>query len=445
MSKGWMITGTSSGSGKTTITIALLRALKNKGYSVQPYKCGPDYIDPMFHKMATGHSSYSLDGWMLKEEKIKEIFYKNIQNSDIGIIEGVMGYYDGLGVELDCGSSYQIAKMLKIPSLLVVDGSKSSTSVAAIVKGFLSITEKSYIKGIIVNKVSGEKHYQLVKTAIERYNDVECYGYMKKLSDISFESRHLGLIPTDEIPDIDNDINSLANEITQTIDLDKLYRDGFIENYDVKEEKIKKTYNKRIAIAKDKAFNFYYPSNIDLLKSLGIELVEFSPLKDSKLPANIDGLYLGGGYPEVYAKELEENKSIREDIRLKIENGLPVYAECGGLMYLTNSIENKSGDTHKMVGVIDANSQMTSRLQHFGYVEVSIGEKEVIKGHEFHYSKIQDNAEFEKIYKVYKRRENEIVDTWECGYHINNILASYVHINFESNREFLYKMLDCIK
>lgn len=441
VTKAWMITGANSGSGKTTITIALLRALKNKGYDIQPFKCGPDYIDPMFHKIATARPSYSLDGWMLTEEKVKSIFFTQMQGRELGIVEGVMGYYDGLGLELDQGSSYQIARCLEIPALLVVDGSKSSTSVAAVVKGFLAMAEPSYIKGVIVNKVSGEKHYQLVKGAIEKYTDISCYGYMPYLKDFSFESRHLGLVPTDEIPEIESQIDYLAQRLSETVEIDRLVSEGVVGAAPVYLEEVKQKFHKRVAIAKDAAFNFYYASNLDLLAEMGVELVAFSPLKDKALPEDIQGLYLGGGYPEVYAQVLANNHALKEDIKNKIEAGLPTYAECGGLMYLTESITDKAGNAYEMVGVLPAQSSMTTRLQHFGYVDVQVGDQWQIKGHEFHYSKTEPKAAIDMIYKVMKKREGALVDEWMCGYRKYNLLGTYVHLNFENNRAFLEALL----
>ncbi|MDF2523148.1 MAG: hypothetical protein K0R31_789, partial [Clostridiales bacterium] len=395
-----VIAGTNSGCGKTTVTAGIMSALVNRGLQVQAFKVGPDYIDPMFHTFVTGRYSRNLDSWMLKEDVLSHLFVKNSQDADISVVEGVMGFYDGFGGHSTIGSTSHVSIIINAPVILVVNGEGTSLSLAALVKGFKEFDKDVEIRGIIINNIKSQGGYQLLKEIVEETTGIPVVGYLLKNDSFSLTSRHLGLIPSGEIEGLKDRMEVLSKEIEKTIDLEQLINianesvefenkslDFFYSQLDYGEQK------PRIAVAWDKAFNFYYQDNLDLLENLGAKLEFFSPLKDSKLPDNIDGLYFGGGYPEVYAKDLEENALMRQEIKKAIEHGIPAYAECGGLMYLSESLQDKEGNTFNMAGCIPGESKMTSSLQRFGYIEVELKGNNVltekpnkVRAHEFHYS-----------------------------------------------------------
>lgn len=433
-----MFAGTSSDVGKTTIVLGVMRALRNRGLKVQGYKAGPDYIDTAFHTFATGNYSRNLDTWMMTEEVILNLYSKNAVDSDIAIMEGVMGMYDGADVRSTIGSSAHLSKITKTPIILIINGKGVAASAAAMVLGFKNFDSDVEIKGVIVNQVSGEKHYELIKDAIEYHVGIKCLGYLKNQKEISLKSRHLGLIPSVEVDSLDKKIDLVAKLVEETIDLDLLLEIAstaeVINSTDLIKEKEKKV---RLGVARDSSFNFYYQDNLDLLESLGCELVMFSPVNDNKLPKDLDGLYIGGGFPEVFGKELEENISMRNSIKTAIENNLPTYAECGGLMYLTEYIEDLEGNKFKMCGVFENGSKMTKTLQRFGYVNVTLNKDSIIgkkgtsfKAHEFHRSIVTENTELLKVYDINKETKNL---NWNCGYMKYNCLGGYPHIHFYSN------------
>lgn len=439
--KGVLIAGTHSGSGKTTISMGIMAALSDRGHKVQPFKVGPDYIDPSFHGFVTDTSSYNLDAFMLDDDTIRYV-YGSVGDSDINIIEGVMGMYDGYGTIDSIGSSAHIAKILDVPVILVVDGSGTSTSAAATVLGFKELDKGVNIAGVIINKVSGEVHYNMVKKAIEHFTNIPCIGYLPKSELVSLNSRHLGLIPAHEVDELNGKIAELAKLVDRYIDLDAIMQlakgsfDGYSSN------KVDSFINmerhlfdgKRIGVMRSSAFTFYYQSNINMLNSLGVNLVDINPIEDTTLP-DIDALYIGGGFPEVFAKELSSNNSFMSDLRKKLEDGLKCYAECGGLMYLSRSIELLDGTSYPMVGFIDAHSCMTKRLQRFGYIDVDyMGIN--MKCHEFHRSKLYDeNVDYR--YDIKKYRDGKLQKEYNCGVVKKNTLAGYPHVHFLSNLEFV--------
>jgi cobyrinic acid a,c-diamide synthase len=439
-----VIAGTQSGVGKTTISTGIMRALVLRDIDVQPFKVGPDYIDPAFHSFVTGNKSRNLDSWMLEEEILRGLFIKNSHNKRISVIEGVMGLYDGFGIQRDMGSTAHVSKIIKSPVILVIDGGGMSSSAAAMVLGYKSYDTEMDLKGVIINNVSGEKHYQLLKRVIEKDTGIKCFGYLKKNLNIKLESRHLGLVPSVEVDGLENKLNELAEMVEGTMDIDGIISlaDGAIElKYSNKTNiSINKTIN--IGVALDKAFNFYYQDNLDLLEDLGANLVYFSPLKDKDLPKNLHGLYIGGGFPEVFAKELEENIQMRNAIKKASANGMPIYAECGGLMFLTNSITTLEDKRFKMVGAFHRDARMTKRLQRFGYVYVNInkscaisGGNEMVRAHEFHRSTLNDSSGENCAYRVDKIRENQLQKSWECGLVKDNTLGAYAHIHFYANKK----------
>ena len=442
-----LIAGTNSGVGKTTISLGIMQALTKRNMKVQPYKVGPDYIDPSYHTFITNRHSRNLDSYMLDDEKIKYVFNKSSQDADISIVEGVMGLFDGIGIDLDNCTSSHTSKILKAPVILVINGKAMAASSAAMVLGYKQIDKDVDIKGVIVNNVKTKTHYEIIKQSIETYCDVEVLGYFPPNDEFSLDSRHLGLVPSVEIDCLKNKFNNLADEIEKYIDIDRILEISQTEevesNFDlspfIKTNEIK---NKKIEIAYDKAFNFYYRENIELLQELGLNIKYFSPLEDKEV-ANCDYIYIGGGFPEIFAKELELNESMRNSIKKAHENNIPIYAECGGLMYLGEKLIDQENKECNMVGVFKGYSEMTSSLKRFGYcygiskVETILSKKgEMIKGHEFHHSVFQTKEEC--AYTMRKERDKKIVDEWEGGYSKNNTLATYLHTHFYNN-------LDCIK
>lgn len=443
-----VIAGTNSGCGKTTVTAGIMAALIHRGLKVQPYKVGPDYIDPMFHTFVTGRDSRNLDSWMLKEDVVNHLFIKNSLDADIAVVEGVMGFYDGFGGHTTVGSSAHVSRIIKAPVILVVNGEGASVSLAALIKGFMEFDRDVNVQGVIINNIKSAGSYQLLKEVVQEYAGIPVIGYLPKADSFALTSRHLGLVPSGEIEGLREKMEQLAAEVAKTIDLDLLLSIAneapLLEDLplDVQPQITTMEQKPRIAVAWDKAFNFYYRDNLDLLEEYGAKLVFFSPLEATTLPADIDGLYIGGGFPEVYARELERNSLLREDIKRAIENGIPAYAECGGLMYLSESIEDKEGNTYRMVGSIPGESKMTSKLQRFGYIEVEMKDENVlskkpvvVRAHEFHYSSTTVHGNLDTCYKVIKSRRNGEPSTWECGYKVNNILAGYPHIHFWANTE----------
>lgn len=441
-----MIAAPSSGSGKTTIVCGVLKLLLNKGLSVTSFKCGPDYIDPMFHSKVIGVKSRNLDLFLNDENTVKNLLIENSKNSDIAVIEGVMGFYDGLAGKSLTASSYHLSKVTKTPTILVINSKGKSRSIVAEIKGFLDYKQDSNIKGVILNNMSS-MIYPSIKEIIEEELNISVIGYVPKNSDFSIESRHLGLVTADEIKDLEQRIGSIAKALEETIDINKLISiANCIDKIECSEIKIPKVEGVNIAIARDKAFCFYYEDNINLLKLMGANIIEFSPLKDS-LPKNIHGLIIGGGYPELYAKALSENTTLLNEIKERLSSGLPCLAECGGFMYLGKSIKGDDGQVYPMVDYFNHESFNTNKLSRFGYVNLvankdnllcTLGEE--IKAHEFHYYDSTENGETFNARKPLGKRN------WNCIREKNNTLAGYPHIHYYSNINFPYNFLKkCVK
>lgn len=429
-----VIAGTHSGAGKTTVTAGLLAALWKKGLSVQPFKVGPDYIDTGYHAVAAGRMSYNLDLWMMPAPNILQLFRHGMDGIDIGVIEGVMGLYDGVGSTPE-GSTAEIAKLLKAPVILVVDAGGMSTSAAAQVLGYKSFDRDLRLAGVIVNNVGSEHHYKLVKDAVESYTDVPALGFLPRDRSVELPSRHLGLLPAEEMERHAEIIEKTAGLVREWIDLDQvtaLARSaGPLPQ--VTPIAFKRGKPVQIAVARDESFSFYYRSTLELLASQGAELRYFSPMKDGRLPENIDGLYLGGGFPEVFAGELAANRDLLNDINNKLKEGLYCYAECGGFMYLTESITSKNGEKHTMACFFDGHTVMTNRLQRFGYVDIEFTGDNVLgkagqkaRGHEFHHSLVEGIT----CPTTYLVKSALSGGQWHCGYRRANTLAAYAHIDF---------------
>jgi cobyrinic acid a,c-diamide synthase len=442
-----LIAGTNSGVGKTTISLGIMQALTKRGLKVQPYKVGPDYIDPSYHTFITGRDSRNLDSYMLEDEKIKYIVNEASEEADISVIEGVMGLYDGFGIDLDACTSSYTSKLLKAPVILVINGKAMSSSAAAMVLGYKELDKNVNIKGVVVNNVKTKGHYELIKGAIEKYCNTEVLGYFPPNEKFSLESRHLGLIPSVEMESLKEKFSDLGDEIEKYIDIDRLIEisesESVKSNFDLKD--LPRFENKKVAIAYDKAFNFYYKENIELLEHMGCEIVKFSPLNDKKVPES-DCIYIGGGFPEIFAKELHLNESMRLSIKNAHEKNIPIYAECGGLMYLGEKLKDSDENIYNMVGIFKGTSEMTSSLKRFGYCDgiakedtILSNEGEVIKGHEFHHSEFKSDENC--VYKMIKKRGDKIVDEWDGGYSKGNTLATYLHTHFYNNLDSIIKFI----
>ncbi|WP_338561472.1 cobyrinate a,c-diamide synthase [Paraclostridium sordellii] len=442
-----LIAGTNSGVGKTTISLGIMQALTKRNLKVQPYKVGPDYIDPSYHTFITGRDSRNLDSYMLDDEKIKYIFKNASKDADISVIEGVMGLYDGFGIDLNsCTSSYT-SKILKSPVILVINGKAMSSSAAAMVLGYKELDKEVNIKGVIVNNVKTKNHYELIKESIEKYCNVEVLGYFPPNEKFKLDSRHLGLVPSVEIEALTEKFYDLGSEIEKYINIDRLIEISESKEIETSFElnELPKFKNKSIAVAYDKAFNFYYKENLELLNQMNIEIKTFSPLYDEIVP-KADCIYIGGGFPEVFAKELGINKKMRESIKKAHENNVPIYAECGGLMYLGEKLLDLDGNEYEMVGIFEGISKMTKSLKRFGYCDgiakvdtVFSNKGDIIKGHEFHHSEFNSNEECS--YKMVKKRGNKIVDKWYGGYSKGNTLATYLHTHFYNNLDSIIKFV----
>lgn len=439
----FMVAGTKSGVGKTTVAMGIMAAL-SKRMTVQPYKVGPDYIDPAFHSHITGRGCRNLDSYMLSEEMIRYFYHKNLDGADVALTEGVMGLFDGAEVGSDIGTSAHIAKILKLPVILVVDGSKVASSLAATVKGFDTFDADLGVAGVIVNNVGSEAHYEILKKAIEHHTQVKPCGYLKKNQTLALPERHLGLVPASEQVALDQVFETLAAAIEETVDLDTILSMTETEKGQdpTTEPQVFNEIPVRIGIAVDKAFSFYYQDALDLMTAYGsVEWVPFSPLEDRSLPENLDGLYFGGGFPEVFAKELASNVRFMDDLNKGLASGIPYTAECGGLMYLCDTLVDLDGNSHRMLGWLPGKTSMTKRLQRFGYAELTLtgdclfgSEGEKIRIHEFHRSSAQ--VPLTECYRIKKIRYGETVKAWHCGYEKGGGISAYAHMHFGSNLKF---------
>ncbi len=429
-----LFAGTNSGSGKTTVTCAVLQALVNRGIKTGAFKCGPDYIDPMFHSKIIGAKSGNLDLYFLGENTMKYLFSKSAKDCEISVIEGVMGYYDGLGITSTKSSTYEVSRVLDAPTVLIVNAKGASLSVLASIKGFTDFRKDSGIKGVILNCCT-ENTYKMLAGEIERYFEgrIKPLGFMPVVKESIFESRHLGLVTAQEIDDLKEKMQLLAEKAESCIDIEGIIALSKsapeIECESVEPERFAEKV--KIAVAKDKAFCFYYEDSLDALRQCGAELTEFSPLSDEKLPEGIDGLYLGGGYPELYKEALSENKSMLESIKNAISSGLPCIAECGGFMYLLESIEDV-----RMAGALKGGCHNTGKLTRFGYITLKANKDnmlckkgEEIKAHEFHhYDADEPGDAFEAL------KENG--KSWSAAVASDTLYAGYPHFHFYSNLDF---------
>lgn len=434
--KRFVIAGTNSGVGKTTLTIGLMAALQKRGLTVQGFKCGPDYIDPSFHQAVTGRTSHNIDSYMFEEDVVKDIVMRASASSDVSIIEGVMGFYDGKNPLSDVGSTADIAVMTESPVVLVVNCAAMARSAAAIVKGFQLLSNRPKIVAVIANQVGSASHFQIVKTAIEAECRIPVIGYMKKQADLHMPSRHLGLIPALERGEMKGYFDQLATLVEETINVEQLLNLTEAAPLQV-EHSIFTTSTEEtctIAVAKDAAFNFYYEENLALLKANGAKIVYFSPLADEEVPEEADGLYIGGGFPEEFAAKLANNQCVKQSVQSFIASKRPTFAECGGFMYLTEAIETLEGERFEMVGAIPGYTKMQGKRVALGYREIYgkkdnflIKESMVAKGHEFHYSTYEGGSEnYAYDTKGRFKAKGE-------GYMDDHLVAGYTHFHFASN------------
>ena len=470
-----MIAAPKSGSGKTMITCALLQLLKDSGKNVLSYKCGPDYIDPMFHKKVLGVSSKNLDTFFTDEKTTVQLFLDERADGDFAVLEGVMGLYDGLGGRYEQGSSYHLAKVTQTPIILVVDAKGMGKSVLALIAGFLQYDTHHLIKGVLLNRMS-KGYYDIIKPLIEKELSVKVVGYFPEQKDIGLSSRHLGLVMPDELLDIKKQLNETADRLKKTIDMDlfidiaeaadeisdsenaDVYNEKNIGNCDQNEFSQNKAINTvNIAVAMDEAFCFYYEDNLRMLEKCGAKLQYFSPLHDTSLPEDCDAMLLGGGYPELYAKELSKNVSMLNAIKKAFIAGMPTVAECGGFMYLHEEMEDADGNVWKLVGRIKGRTFPTGKLVRFGYVNLqrNLDENQVselkermsiadswvlpgenIRAHEFHYWDSTDSGSDCLAVKPDGKRR------WECMHLEENLVAGYPHLYYPSCKEFAERFVE---
>lgn len=469
---GFLLSAVSSNSGKTAAACGLMSAFKQKGKRVCACKCGPDYIDPMFHREVLGVDSKNLDRFFSEEDILKEGYLKHTKDADITITEGVMGFYDGMSLDSVKGSSYDVAQTLGLPVILVINARGAAMTLAAVVKGIAEFRPDSNIRGILLNRVSAML-YPRLKEMLENelarigHDEIKIVGYMPENEAFHLESRHLGLVTPQEMENLQEKVRQAGEILTKTVGLELLEQiagEAAVWKAEVSEESEKigslksLNYPVRIAVARDEAFCFYYKDNLELLESLGCELIEFSPLRDEKLPDNISGLILGGGYPELYGKQLSENQSMLTSIRKALmQEKIPCLAECGGFMYLHEEMEDADGNVWKLVGRIHGKTFPTGKLVRFGYVNLqrNLDEDQIselkermsladswilpgenIRAHEFHYWDSTDSGSDCLAVKPDGKRN------WECIHLEENLVAGYPHLYYPSCKEFAERFVE---
>ena len=436
-----VLAGTNSGCGKTTVTCAVLQALVSRGLRVGAAKCGPDYIDPMFHSRIIGAKSSNLDAFFFDPDTLRYLLARNARGCDVTVIEGVMGYYDGLGLTSTRASTYEVARETQSPVVLVVNARGAALSVLAAVEGFLHFAPDSGIRGVILNGCSAMSYGPLARE-LENRLGVRACGYLPHLPECALESRHLGLITADEVADLQEKLCKLAAEAEKTLELDALLE--IAHNAPVLDFTPPVLPEKgapvRIGVARDRAFCFYYEDSLDLLRQLGAELIPFSPLADERLPDSVQGLYLGGGYPELYAAQLAENRTLRGQLREAVHAGMPCIAECGGFMYLTQSIAG-----HAMAGALPGDCFDTGKLTRFGYVTLTAQKDnllcragEQIPAHEFHHWDAEHPGEDFRAEKPSGR-------SWPCTHASRTLYAGFPHFHFYANPSFAVRFLDACR
>ena len=448
MTKAIVIAGVRSGVGKTTIATGIMGALTRRGYPVQPFKAGPDYIDPSYHQLACGVPSRNLDTWLLPHPTVTELFRRAGSDDKVCVVEGVMGVFDGHSSLTEEGSTAQLAKLLDAPVILIADAAKVARSVAAEVLGYQQFDPDLRIAGVILNGVGGPRHMEFCQPQIEATTGLPVLGYLPRREEFVQPERHLGLIPTVEGTVVRQWYDAIIAQVEETIDLDRILQLAATANPPAMAAQVypqePQPQRARIAIAQDKAFSFYYQDSLDLLEAWGAELVPFSPLTDAALPPGVGGVYIGGGFPEMFARELSENRPMLESLRGALARELPVYAECGGLMYLGQSLSDLEGVHFPMVGALPVVSSMSNRRLTLGYREVEAGADtpllhrgQQVRGHEFHWSVLEEEPNLDQAMYRVTNQENR-----PEGFRVGSIWASYIHIHLGSARGLAQRFVD---
>lgn len=454
---GILLAAPESGSGKTTVTAGIIAALTARGLTVQPFKVGPDYIDPTYHTLAAGRTCRNLDAWMLGKAAVRESYARNCRGADLAVVEGVMGLFDGFGVLDNEGSSAEIAHLLNLPIILVMSARGMARSAAAIVTGYDRFSAETRIAGVILNRVGSPRHAAMCQQAIVAETGVPVLGYMLRDETLVMPERHLGLVPTVEAGEWQAFIADVGRRVGETVDLDKLLGLAGLQNIGIPSDSTQEIENDgmnpsatsqkmsfsrrrqstpqaRIAIAQDEAFSFTYPENVELLQEAGAAIVPFSPLHDTAIPDDVDGIILVGGFPELYARKLGENRPMFDSIHSHFASNTPIYAECGGLMVLTDYIIDQQGDRHEMAGILGGYSRMTKRVK-LGYRTVTalcdsplLTKGTQVRGHEFHYSTWENRPKtLPYAYHIQSRTGGEPTPV---GVQHGSVWASYIHLHF---------------
>ncbi len=458
-----MVAGTHSGCGKTTLTLALLASLRGRGLHVQPFKVGPDFIDPGFHHLVSGRESRNLDGWMLGRRYSQNLFEQRLKDARGAVVEGVMGLFDGFDGRSEWGSSGEMAKWLNIPVLLVVDARSMARSAAALVHGFQTFDQNLSFAGVLFNRVGSAGHLRYLEEALQSVEgSLPVLGGIPRDAEVTLPERHLGLVTAQETVLTEDWMRRLAALVEEHVDLDELLKrcawkglpEGFPESAHespldrgernapfelLQGEREVAPSGIPLAVARDAAFCFYYPDNLELLESFGARILFFSPLAGEPVPSAACGVYLGGGYPELYARELSRQTGFLETLRKAAADGMPVYAECGGLMVLGRFIETLEKVSCTMAGILPFGTRMLSRRKALGYTEVLLREPcllghpgMILRGHEFHYSEIADSEEAASVRKAYEVRKRTHAPARMEGYAVGSVLASYIHLHWGS-------------
>lgn len=440
-----MFAATRSGSGKTTVTCGVLAALKKQNIKVQAYKCGPDYIDPMFHRTVLGIDTGNLDTFFADADAIGRILARDTKDAELIVMEGVMGYYDGVGGTTTMASSYELSKVTKTPVVLIVDAKGASVTLAAIIRGIMEYKKDSRIVGVILNRVS-PMFYSRIKHVIETECGIPVLGYLPEDASFVVPSRHLGLLQPDEMQKQRDWVETVAEAARKTIDIDGILEIAAqaemlqIQKATGETEKSKFPAGYRIGVARDAAFSFYYRENLRMLEDMGATLVYFSPLTDAHV-SEVDALIFGGGYPELYAKQLYENQSMRASVWQALEAGMPCHAECGGFLYLGKSLADAEGNVYEMVGFLDGAGFRTERLQRFGYVELASQDADafavntVLRGHEFHYWDSTDCGDACLAWKPLSKQK-----TYPCMVKKKGTFAGFPHLYYAGAENFFYHL-----
>lgn len=440
-----VIAGATSGVGKTSITCSIIFALKKKGLSVQPFKVGPDYIDPSYLSSISKNDAFNLDVWLMGKNNLLSSFVSN-SKSNVSVIEGVMGYYDGFSGNSNYASTHHVASITKSPVILILDASKTARSIAATAIGFQKFHRNSRISGIILNKIGSKKHENLCRQALQK-TKLPIIGVVPKDTSLSLESRHLGLYSTLDKKTLFKKIEKLSKIISKNIDINQIIKiSKNTSDLSKKPNYVSKKPKTTIAVALDTSFNFYYQDNLKALQREGAILKFFSPINDKKIP-RCDGLYIGGGFPEILGSKLAKNQPMKKLVKKLAEDNLPIYAECGGLMYLTKSISSENKN-HKMVGLFDAETVMTKKMK-LNYTKGKISKSIIsnnshnLQGHEFHYSKLDSISSDSKF--AYTLEIGDGIKNHKDGLIVDNTLASYGHLYFGSSNYAEIFVKNCIK